>query len=533
MRLRAGWPGGFQPGWSGKGRGGGSDWLRIGRLAPPPAWEAPRPTDRAAAATVRSSPLGQPRAEGKRGRPRPTASRSADSGGAEARKAPGQVSGAAGPGMEGPSSRVTLNVGGLRYRTCRRILAAFPGTKLGGLAEPGAAARFDYDARAGEFFFDRSGRLFEHVLHLCRSGHLHGAAAAAANCRAALRTELAFWGLSEARLPACCWSELCPEGEEAEEAEQGGPGQPEDRRGLLERVPRGTGGPWARWARPAWAFLEEPHSSPWATGFAVGSLLFNVAVIIILCVKGGQPEDSIGGSNFTHPHIHYHSVESLCPQIPSLLHLELFFILCFMGEFVVRLVFCPDKKKFFQKPLNVFDFLALFPVCLDLSFSGHAHKPEALPCWLNLFRVVYIIKLLKVFKLVETPLMLKVFPYMFKSILKEIAILMWVFLFEILFFGTLMLFAELIENHPDLLLRDIFSSFWWAVITLTTVGYGDRHPTRPASKVIGACAVLCGLLTIIIPIPIFFIKFKNYYISAVIKEKKKREEKATVTTSEV
>ncbi|KAL7979903.1 hypothetical protein Chor_004384 [Crotalus horridus] len=404
--------------------------------------------------------------------------------------------------MEGPSSRVTLNVGGLRYRTCRRILAAFPGTKLGGLAEPGAAARFDYDARAGEFFFDRSGRLFEHVLHLCRSGHLHGATAAA-NCRAALRTELAFWGLSEARLPACCWSELCPEAEEAEEAEQGGPGQQEDRRGLLER------------------------------GFAVVSLLFNVAVIIILCVKGGQREDSIGDSNFTHPHIHHLSVELLCPQIPSLLHLELFFILCFVGEFVIRLVFCPDKKKFFQKPLNVVDFLALFPVCLDLSFSGHAHKPEALPCWLNLFRVVYIIKLLKVFKLVETPLMLKVFPYMFKSILKEIAILMWVFLFEILFFGTLMLFAELIEDHPDLLLHDIFSSFWWAVITLTTIGYGDMYPTRPASKVIGACTVLCGLLTIIIPIPIFFIKFKNYYISAVIKEKKKREEKATMTTSEV
>lgn len=265
------------------------------------------------------------------------------------------------------------------------------------------------------------------------------------------------------------------------------------------------------------------------------SLLFNVAVIIILCVKGGQREDSIGDSNFTHPQIHHLSMESSCPQIPSLLHLELFFILCFVGEFAIRLVSCPDKKKFFQKPLNVVDFLALFPVCLDLSFSGRARKPETLPCWLNLFRVVYIIKLLKVFKLVETPLMLRVFPYMFKSILKEIAILMWVFLFEILFFGTLMLFAELIDDHPDSLLHDIFSSFWWAVITLTTIGYGDIYPVCPASKVIGACTVLCGLLTIIIPIPLIFIKFKNYYTSAVIKEKKKREEKATptITTSEV
>lgn len=152
------------------------------------------------------------------------------------------------------------------------------------------------------------------------------------------------------------------------------------------------------------------------------------------------------------------------------------------------------------------DFLALFPVCLDLFFSGRGHQPEALPCWLNLFRVVYIVKLLKAFKLLETPLMLRVFPYMFKSVLKEIAILLWVFLFEVLFFGTLILFADLIEDPPDTQLHDIFSSFWWAVITLTTIGYGDVYPVQTASKVIAAFAVLCGLLTIIIPIPIFFIK---------------------------
>ncbi|KAG8144305.1 hypothetical protein E2320_012832 [Naja naja] len=164
--------------------------------------------------------------------------------------------------MEAPSGRVTLNVGGLRYSPCRGTLAAFPGTKLGGLAEPGAADRFDFDARAGEFFFDRSGRLFEQVLHLCRSGHLHGPAA----CRAALRAELAFWGLTEARLPACCWSKLCPGDHDDDDEEEGGaPGRREDQRGLLERGPRETGGRWARWAPAAWTFLEEPRSSPWAT----------------------------------------------------------------------------------------------------------------------------------------------------------------------------------------------------------------------------------------------------------------------------
>ncbi|XP_026547838.1 potassium voltage-gated channel subfamily C member 4-like, partial [Notechis scutatus] len=261
-------------------------------------------------------------------------------------------------------------------------------------------------------------------------------------------------------------------------------------------------------------------------GFAVLSLLFNVALIAILCAKGGQREDFLGQGNLTHLHLRP-SLESLCPQRASLLHLELFFILCFMCEFATRLVSCPDKKRFFRKALNVVDFLALFPVCLDLFFSQHGHRLETLPCWLNLFRVVYVLKLLKVFQLLETPRMLSVFPYMLRSILKDIAILLWVFLFEILFFGSLMLFADLIEDHPDKVLHDILSSFWLAVITLTTVGYGDLYPFQPAGKVIGACAVLCGLLTIIVPIPIFFIKFKHHYTSAVIKEKRKRKEAAT------
>uniref|UniRef100_A0A8C5RJB9 Ion transport domain-containing protein n=1 Tax=Laticauda laticaudata TaxID=8630 RepID=A0A8C5RJB9_LATLA len=295
------------------------------------------------------------------------------------------------------------------------------------------------------------------------------------------------------------------------------------------RAGRARGGGPLRLRRPRRRVLLRPERRPpLRAGLCSPIPVFNVALIAILCTKGGQREDFLEHRNFTHTHPPL--LVSLCPQRVSLLHLELFFILCFMCEFATRLVSCPDKKRFFRKALNVVDFLALFPVCLDLFFSQRGRRLETLPCWLNLFRVVYVLKLLKVFQLLETPRMLRVFRYMLRSILKDIAILLWVFLFEILFFGSLMLFADLIEDHPDKLLHDIFSSFWLAVITLTTIGYGDMYPFQPAGRVIGACAVLCGLLTIIVPIPIFFIKFKHHYTSAVIKEKRKREEKATASS---
>ncbi|XP_062997717.1 potassium voltage-gated channel subfamily C member 1-like [Elgaria multicarinata webbii] len=418
--------------------------------------------------------------------------------------------------MEASTGKIILNVGGVRYETYSSTLRVFPGTKLCSLTDAQAATAFDYNPSTQEFFFDRSTRLFGQVLNYYRTRHLH---CPAGICRSVFEEELAFWGITDTPLAPCCWTKLSQADGQQEDydAQQDNP-----QGGLLSEAERRSSHWWARWQPQIWTLFEEPYSSLWAMCLMIISLLLNVANIIILCVRT-KPESRFNMD--THYLLHHVLEAPSCYMAPYLLHLELFFILCLTVEFFVRLTFCPDKKKFLRNPLNVVDFLSLFPVFIELFSTGHTHKIQVFICWLGFFRAVYIVKLLKILKLVETPVMLRVLPYTFRSILKEIFIFMMIFAIEILFFGALCYYAELIQGDQDIYIQDIASAFWWAVITLTTVGYGDIIPFATFSRIIAACTAVCGVLTIIIPIPIFFIKFKGYYDAAVIKEKMKRMKK--------
>ncbi|XP_007444751.1 potassium voltage-gated channel subfamily C member 1-like [Python bivittatus] len=420
--------------------------------------------------------------------------------------------------MKPLEEKVVLNIGGLRYETYASTLQAFPGTKLCHLTEPQAATTFDYDPDTKEFFFDRSPCLFEEVLNYYRTKELH---CPDLTCKSVLDEELAFWGLSNTPLSPCCWQKLTIT--EGQREEYGIWEEDQDVAGLLDQAERNQRTWRGRWQTRIWTVFEKPFSSLSAKGLAVVSLLFNIGICILFIAKAYEQTSLLyiteNKSNFTAFHA---EVDSFYIHLPYLLYLELFCVLWFVLEFFLRLISCPNKKKFFQSPLNVADFLSLFPIFIEVN------NQHFLP-WLDFFRALYFFKLLKVLKLVETPVMLRVLSYTFRAIIREIFLLLLIFVFEILFFGSLCYFGDLVEDNPETYFSDIGSSFWWAVITLTTVGYGDVFPVSTVSKLIGACTALCGVLTIITPIPFFFIKFKGYYDAAMIKEKRKSKKKQVLT----
>ena len=102
-----------------------------------------------------------------------------------------------------------------------------------------------------------------------------------------------------------------------------------------------------------------------------------------------------------------------------------------------------------------------------------------------------------------------------KTSYKELSLLLLFVGMGMLIFGTLAYFAE--KDVAGTKYTSIPESMWWAIQTMTSVGYGDLFPTTLMGKLIGSCCGVSGILVMALPIPIVVENFGAYYM-----EQKKR-----------
>ena len=87
-------------------------------------------------------------------------------------------------------------------------------------------------------------------------------------------------------------------------------------------------------------------------------------------------------------------------------------------------------------------------------------------------------------------------------------------------FSTLIYFTEFTEPH---IFQDIPTCFWWALVTMTTVGYGDMYPMSLLGRMIGALCAISGIIIFALPIPIIANNFSKYYNFAQARVRQKAE----------
>ena len=172
------------------------------------------------------------------------------------------------------SDKIVINCGGVRHETYRSTLKTLPGTRLSWLTEPDAFSNFDYDPKLDEFFFDRHPSVFSFILNYYRTGKLHCPNDV---CGPLFEEELAFWGIDETDVEACCWMNY-RQHRDAEEAldsfETPEPDAPDDdpalggadgdlKRLCMQEDARKAGW-WKTWQPRIWALFEDPYSSKYA-----------------------------------------------------------------------------------------------------------------------------------------------------------------------------------------------------------------------------------------------------------------------------
>ena len=166
---------------------------------------------------------------------------------------------------------------------------------------------------------------------------------------------------------------------------------------------------------------------------------------------------------------------------------EWFFTSLFTLEYLLRIFISPRPRRYIFSFWGVIDFLAAIPLWLSFLFPATQ--------LLFIIRFLRFIRIFRVLKLARFTLEARALGGALKSSLYKITIFFTAVLILVLFLGTLMYVIEGGEEGFD----SIPKSIYWAIITITTVGYGDLVPQTDLGKFIASFIMLTGYAIIAVP----------------------------------
>ncbi|XP_063244262.1 potassium voltage-gated channel protein Shaw-like [Bacillus rossius redtenbacheri] len=427
--------------------------------------------------------------------------------------------------MDG-ENRIILNVGGIRYETYKATLKKIPATRLSRLTE----ALANYDPILNEYFFDRHPGVFAQVLNYYRTGKLHYPTNV---CGPLFEEELEFWGLDSNQVEPCCWSTYSIHRDtqatlailDKLDIDADKPSEEEIARlfGYEDDYLAGTLSRWQRLKPKVWSLFDEPYSSTGAKVVAVVSVFFICVSVLSFCLKthpdmrvpalrnvsvavlatpasGRRGNSSLAVATHvdkerTDPHEAFFYVELACNA-------------WFTFELAVRSVVSPNIVQFVKSPVNVIDFVATLSFYTDILLqSSVAHRIDKA----DILEFFSIIRILRLFKLTRHSPGLKILIHTFKASAKELTLLVFFLVLGIVVFASLVYYAERLQANPLNNFKSIPEGLWWAIVTMTTVGYGDMVPKTYLGMFVGALCALAGVLTIALPVPVIVSNFSMFY----------------------
>lgn len=177
--------------------------------------------------------------------------------------------------------------------------------------------------------------------------------------------------------------------------------------------------------------------------------------------------------------------------------LEILISLVFTVEYILRIITIRNKKDYIFSFFGIIDLLAIVPFYLSLFFPVT-----------KFFLIIRMLRMLRVFRILNL-LDFMNDGYLIVKAMKNSSRKIYIFLLFLMIFnvivGSLM---YMVEGHKEGF-ESIPQSIYWAVVTVTTVGYGDVSPTTPLGKLFSILLMLAGYSIIAVPTGIVTAEMRN------------------------
>ena len=182
------------------------------------------------------------------------------------------------------------------------------------------------------------------------------------------------------------------------------------------------------------------------------------------------------------------SVSSIQMTYGSLLFFtEWLFTILFTIEYVLRIMSVGRPLSYMTSFFGIVDLLAVLPTYLSLLIPGTQY--------LLVIRILRILRIFRVLKLVQYIREARLLKQALKQSQRKITVFLFTVLTLVIIFGSMM---YLVEGPPNGF-TSIPRSIYWAIVTLTTVGYGDISPQTSFGQMLAAIIMVLGYAIIAVP----------------------------------
>ena len=182
------------------------------------------------------------------------------------------------------------------------------------------------------------------------------------------------------------------------------------------------------------------------------------------------------------------SVSGIRQSYGDLLYIgEWVFTILFTVEYVLRLYSVGRPLSYATSFFGVVDLLAILPTYLSILIPGTQY--------FMVIRLLRVLRVFRVLKLVQYVSEARVLMQAMRASRRKITVFLFVVLTLVVIFGSLMYIIE----DPQSGFTSIPRSIYWAIVTLTTVGYGDISPQTGLGQTLAALIMVIGYGIIAVP----------------------------------